>query len=176
MSGDSFTNHDCNSAGQEHNPRSRTALARPGRTMHHGAEQMDRISPRIRSALMGQVRRANTKPEFVVRRLLHALGLRFRLHRPDLPGRPDIVLPRWKTVIFVHGCFWHRHRHCKRTTTPAANKAFWLRKFAQNQRRDRRNQKDLHDLGWRVLVVWECETAEPDRLRNRLTAELTSKP
>jgi DNA mismatch endonuclease (patch repair protein) len=125
---------------------------------------------------MAQVRRTDTKPEFNVRRLLHRMGLRFRLHRKELPGRPDIVLPKWRTVIFVHGCFWHRHRGCRRTTTPEANRDFWLRKFAQNKLRDRRNQKDLRAQGWRVLVVWECETSQPDRLRERLSAELGLSP
>jgi DNA mismatch endonuclease (patch repair protein) len=121
---------------------------------------------------MSQVRRTNTRPEFVVRRLLHALGLRFRLYRKDLPGRPDIVLPRWKTAIFVHGCFWHRHARCIKTTTPSANRDFWLTKFAQNRRRDRRNQQDLRALGWRVLIVWECETGQPEKLGKRLQSEL----
>jgi DNA mismatch endonuclease (patch repair protein) len=132
---------------------------------------MDRISQPRRSALMARVRGKNTGPEHVVRRLLHRLGLRFRLHRKGLPGRPDIVLPKWKTAIFVHGCFWHRHAGCVRTTTPDANRAFWLEKFAQNKQRDRRNKKALRKRGWRVVVIWECETCRPDRLKDRLMAQ-----
>lgn len=133
---------------------------------------MDRINQQRRSALMGQVRRADTGPELIVRRLLHSMGLRFRLHRAELPGRPDIVLPKRKIVLFVHGCFWHRHSRCRKATTPEANQTFWLRKFAQNKRRDQRNQRDLRRLGWRVIVVWECETRQRDQLQDRLAQEL----
>ena len=99
----------------------------------------------------------DTKPEIAVRRALHALGFRFRLHRKDLPGSPDIVLPKYKVAILVHGCFWHRHRRCRYATTPAANKPFWEGKFADNVARDRRQLKSLRGLGWTVLVVWECQ-------------------
>jgi DNA mismatch endonuclease (patch repair protein) len=119
---------------------------------------------------MRQVRGKNTGPEMVVRRLLHRLGLRFRLHRRNLPGRPDLVLPRWATVIFVHGCFWHRHPRCKQSTTPASNRPFWLRKFRLNRQRDRRKQRELERQGWRVLIVWECETRQPEPLAARLAA------
>src|SRR5208283_218253 len=112
------------------------------------SENVDRISRESRSALMRAVRGKDTKPEVRVRRVLHHMGLRFRLHRGDLPGRPDIVLPRWKLVIFVHGCFWHRHAGCKKTTTPAANHAFWQNKFEQNRKRDRRKCRQLRQCGW----------------------------
>ena len=102
----------------------------------------------------------NTAPELVVRRALHAQGLRFRLHRKDLPGTPDIVLPRFKVAIFVHGCFWHRHRHCKLTASPTTNPHFWTRKFTANKLRDRLAAAALRRAEWRVIVVWECEKRE----------------
>src|SRR5690606_19657417 len=107
---------------------------------------------------MGRIRGRDTIPERRVRSLLHRLGYRFRLHRRDLPGRPDIVLPRHKTVILVHGCFWHRHPGCGNCTTPTANQEFWLSKFDANVKRDRHSIQALRDLGWKVIVVWECET------------------
>src|SRR5579859_3891243 len=117
---------------------------------------------------MSKVRARNTRPEIAVRRILHGLGYRFRLHRVDLPGKPDIVLPRHKTVIFVHGCFWHRHANCKKTTTPELNQEFWLAKFDANKRRDRRVRAALRRAQWRVLVIWECETNDLQRLTSRL--------
>jgi len=129
---------------------------------------MDRLPAAARSKLMSCVRRRDTRPEIVVRRLLHGLGLRFRLQRADLPGRPDIVLVRRRTAIFVHGCFWHRHRGCRRTTTPATRREFWLEKFRANRSRDGRNQRALEALGWRVVVVWECETLAIEQLEARL--------
>lgn len=117
---------------------------------------------------MRAVRGRNTRPEIAVRRLLHRMGLRFRLHDNSMPGRPDIVLPRWRTVVFVHGCFWHRHAGCGKATNPEANRAFWMDKFNQNRARDRRNRRQLRRLGWNVIVVWECETGRLDRLEARL--------
>jgi DNA mismatch endonuclease (patch repair protein) len=107
---------------------------------------------------MAKVRRTNTRPERVVRSLLHRLGYRFRLHRKDLPGTPDIVLPKYRIAIFVHGCFWHRHYRCKKTTKPAHNAAFWEAKFDANRTRDRRKAAALRRAGWKVIVLWECET------------------
>ena len=121
------------------------------------------VSPE-RSRNMAAIRGKNTAPELAVRRILHAMGLRFRLHRKDLPGRPDIVLPRHRTVVFVHGCFWHRHEGCSYTTTPKTRQEFWQAKFDGNVARDRRNQADLVQLSWRVLVVWECELRKPPLL------------
>ncbi|MBX9678932.1 MAG: DNA mismatch endonuclease Vsr [Gemmataceae bacterium] len=129
---------------------------------------MDRITPEERSALMSQVRGSHTGPEIAVRRLLHGLGLRFRLHRRDLPGRPDIVLPGRRAVVFVHGCFWHRHPNCKRATTPASNHAYWSKKFRRNVERDAEAKLALRRLKWRMLVVWECELKNPEKLRRRL--------
>ena len=117
-----------------------------------------------RSELMRRVRGKDTTPERAVRRVAHALGYRFRLHRRDLPGTPDLVFPRLRRAIFVHGCFWHRHEGCARTTTPKTRAAYWREKFEQNIRRDRRNLAALRRLGWSVLVVWECQTFERTEL------------
>lgn len=127
---------------------------------------------RTRSEIMRAVPRRDTAPELAVRRLLHSLGLRFRLHRKDLPGTPDIVLPRHRTVLFVHGCYWHRHGGCRFSTDPKSNSAFWEAKFASNIERDARKTRELEALGWRVLVVWGCETRNLESLRNRLSSEL----
>lgn len=124
----------------------------------------------LRSRIMRAVRRENTTPELTVRRILHSLGLRFRLHRKDLPGTPDIVLPRHRTAIFVHGCFWHRHEGCSLASTPKTRADFWRAKFEQNVRRDHRNVNALLDRGWQVLTVWECEARRADELRARLAA------
>ena len=122
----------------------------------------------VRSRNMAAIRGKDTAPELAVRRILHAMGLRFRLHRKDLPGRPDIVLPKHRTVVFVHGCFWHRHKDCRHTTTPKTRQEFWQTKFASNVERDRRNRTDLQQLGWRVIVVWECELRQPSDFKERL--------
>jgi len=118
----------------------------------------DTFTPEERSRIMSKVRSKDTKPEKVVRSLLHKSGFRFRLHRDDLPGRPDIVLPKHQKVIFVHGCFWHGHEGCKRSSRPESNVEYWDKKLDRNIERDRRNRRDLRRLGWKVLVVWECET------------------
>lgn len=116
-----------------------------------------------RRALMARVRGKDTKPELVVRRHLHSAGYRFRLHRKDLPGTPDIVLPHYRLAIFVHGCFWHRHSGRPRATSPRTREQFWAKKFAANVARDQRNQAELAERGWRVMVIWECE------IRNKQT-------
>jgi DNA mismatch endonuclease (patch repair protein) len=130
----------------------------------------DRLSPEARSEHMRRIRGKNTAPEMLVRRGLHAMGLRFRVHRADLPGHPDIVLPKWRTVIFVHGCFWHRHKGCARATMPSTRQEFWTAKFARTVERDAEQEAALRALSWRVEVIWECETRKPDRLRLRLAA------
>lgn len=117
----------------------------------------DRLSPERRSALMARIKSKDTVPEKIVRFWLHRHGYRFRLHRKDLPGCPDIVLPKYRTVVFVHGCFWHRHEDCKRTSMPEDNREFWEAKFARTVKRDRQAQDALSASGWRVFVVWECE-------------------
>ena len=117
-----------------------------------------------RSALMRRVRGKDTAPEHSVRRAAHALGYRFRLHRRDLPGTPDLTFPRLRKILFVHGCFWHRHEGCRRTTWPKTRAVYWRRKFEENVERDRRNVAELRALGWEVLVVWECETFDWEKL------------
>lgn len=109
-----------------------------------------------RTYCMSRIQGKNTKPEIAVRRYLHGQGFRFRLHRKDLPGKPDLVLPRYRLVIFVHGCFWHRHQGCFYATSPATRKEFWRNKLDGNVKRDHRQQKALIEQGWRVLVIWEC--------------------
>ncbi|MGR9475920.1 very short patch repair endonuclease [Rhizobium leguminosarum] len=118
----------------------------------------DIVSPETRSRMMSGIRGKNTSPELLVRRLLHRMGFRFRLHLKDLPGKPDIVLPKHRAVIFVNGCFWHRHPGCKYATTPTSNKEFWEAKFAANTSRDATNYEALARSGWRVAIVWECAT------------------
>src|SRR4051794_18051471 len=124
---------------------------------------MDSLSPEARSALMARVGRKDTEPELAVRCFLHSTGLRYRLPVASLPGTPDIVLPRYRSVVFVHGCFWHRHNGCPHTRTPKSNVAFWESKFARNVQRDQRTSRKLRALGWRVFVVWGCDIS-PRRL------------
>lgn len=112
---------------------------------------------------------ANTRPEIRVRKALHALGYRFRLHRKDLPGKPDVVLPRHKLVIFVHGCFWHQHSGCYLASKPKNREEFWKAKFAANALRDKKNQLALEELGWRVEVIWECQTLDSEALDEALS-------
>jgi DNA mismatch endonuclease, patch repair protein len=129
---------------------------------------MDTLTPEQRSERMRRVRQRGTRPELAVRRELHAMGFRFRLHRRDLPGRPDIVLPGRRAAIFVHGCFWHRHPGCSRTTTPKTRADYWLPKFAENEARDAKAIAALSAGDWQVRVVWECETLERELLQRSL--------
>ncbi len=134
---------------------------------------MDIWSKKKRSEVMGRIRGKDTKPELLARSLLHRAGLRFSLQRKELQGRPDIVLPKYKTVIFVHGCFWHRHKGCPVTSMPKSRSDFWQTKFKTNVARDRRNRKMLEKQGWRVMVVWECEVMrDPHAVLKRLLAEV----
>ena len=110
---------------------------------------------------MSGIRGKDTRPEMLVRRYLHACGLRFRLHLGGLPGHPDLVFPRYRTVVFVHGCFWHRHTGCRLATTPATRAEFWAGKFARNVARDQSDAAALTAMGWQVLTIWECETRDP---------------
>lgn len=125
---------------------------------------------------MSRIRGKDTKPEILVRRGLHASGYRFRLHRRDLPGSPDLVLPRHHTVIFVHGCFWHAHADCKNFRIPRSRTAFWQEKLMGNKERDARNTRALLEMGWRLLVVWECATRQKNtaKLINNITLWLQS--
>jgi DNA mismatch endonuclease (patch repair protein) len=131
----------------------------------------DIVSVATRSRMMSGIRGRDTKPELAVRRFLHSHGLRYRLHARELPGRPDIVLPRHRTVVCVHGCCWHRHEGCRFAYRPKSRQEFWEPKLDGNAARDARDQQRLRDLGWRVEVVWECEV-EPERLA-RLARDIT---
>lgn len=117
----------------------------------------------------------NTKPEILVRKVLHAMGYRFRLHVKELPGKPDIVLPKYKTVIFVNGCFWHRHEGCKYASTPTTNIDFWNAKFAENVARDKKKCQEIQEKGWQVIVIWTCEINNTAALGERLKMLLESK-
>jgi DNA mismatch endonuclease, patch repair protein len=121
-----------------------------------------------RSYNMSRIRSADTKPEMVVRSLMHRLGYRFRLHRRDMPGRPDIVLPRHRKVVLVHGCFWHSHGCSVGGTGPKSNRGYWQPKLERNIARDRDNQQKLADQGWSILVVWECWTRDKETLKEQL--------
>lgn len=136
---------------------------------------MDRLSTTQRSNNMSRIGSKDTEPELAVRCTLHKLGYRFRLHRRDLPGTPDIVLPKHRMVIFVHGCFWHRHRNCRLSYKPKSNRAFWQHKFIANVARDHRVRQQLRRLGWCVRVVWECQTNSPDSLASKLRAMLVTQ-
>ena len=129
---------------------------------------MDRLSPQRRSWNMSRIRARDTKPELIVRSFLHRRGVRFRLHRAGLPGRPDIVLATSRITIFVHGCFWHRHANCRFAYTPKSNLPFWEDKFAKNVERDKRVLRALRALGWRVVVVWACQASDRDLLERKI--------
>lgn len=135
---------------------------------------MDAISPEKRSRIMAANKSRNTKPELAVRRILHAMGFRFRLHRKDLPGCPDVVLPKYKTVILINGCFWHQHTGCKLASKPSTRQDFWEAKLSRNVERDSENIAKLTALGWRVIVVWECELKKTSDLTERLVTSLKS--
>jgi DNA mismatch endonuclease (patch repair protein) len=132
----------------------------------------DRLTPERRSALMSRVRSKNTTPERVVRRIAHALGYRFRLHRTDLPGTPDLVFPSRRKAVFVHGCFWHRHPGCRKATTPKSRIEFWLAKFARNVERDEEIRTRLGQLGWGAFTIWECETKQTEIIAAKLAGFL----
>ncbi len=129
---------------------------------------MDTFTPSERSRIMRQVHSRNTQPELAVRSLVHRLGFRFTLHRRDLPGNPDLVFPARRRIIFVHGCFWHGHRCRAGRNRPASNTGYWIPKLDRNRRRDRINRRLLARLGWRTLVVWECELKRQPRLEARI--------
>jgi DNA mismatch endonuclease (patch repair protein) len=135
---------------------------------------MDTLNPKRRSEVMARIRSKDTAPEIAVRKMLHSMGFRFRLHSKDLPGKPDIVLAKYKTVILVHGCFWHRHPHCKYAYVPKSRTEFWQKKFEYNQARDLKVRAALLEMGWHCCVVWECETFDREKLRERLVACLCS--
>jgi DNA mismatch endonuclease (patch repair protein) len=128
----------------------------------------DLVSASVRSRIMSSVKQRHTKPEMVVRSLLHRLGYRFRLHQKDLPGSPDIILPKYRTAIFVHGCFWHQHGNCGKSRRPSSNQEYWNKKLDENISRDKRKEGELSQLGWRVVIVWQCETSQVESLSEKL--------
>jgi DNA mismatch endonuclease, patch repair protein len=142
---------------------------------------VDHLTTEQRSWNMSRIRSKNTKPELRLRSMLHNMGYRFRLNgkvakrlhpKGVLPGKPDIVLSKYRTIFFVHGCFWHHHNGCKGATIPKTRTEWWLAKFARNVERDRENSTELQKLGWNVITVWECELKNPDKVRERITVEL----
>ena len=132
----------------------------------------DIVDSKRRSAMMARIRDRDTTPELAVRRIAHRMGLRFRLHRKNLPGRPDLVFPKHRLAVFVHGCFWHRHQGCRFASNPKSRVAFWKEKFAANVDRDARQQAALKELGWSVLVIWECESRNERAVERRLAASV----
>lgn len=129
---------------------------------------MDNLSPAGRSEVMARVHSTDTRPEMLVRKLVYALGYRYRLHVRDLPGRPDMVFRNRAKVIFIHGCFWHRHARCALARLPKSRLDFWLPKLEGNRKRDERNKRELQRMGWKVLTVWECQLNRPARLADRV--------
>jgi DNA mismatch endonuclease (patch repair protein) len=128
----------------------------------------DHVDRKKRSLIMAAVRSEDTGPEMAIRRIIHGLGYRYRLHDGMLPGRPDLVFPSRRKVIFVHGCFWHRHAKCRYATSPKTRQEFWEAKFASNVSRDRRSKQELKRMDWAVLTVWQCELKKPGKLTERL--------
>jgi len=133
---------------------------------------VDVFNEEKRSWIMSRVKNKDTKPEIIVRSIVHRLGYRFRKNNLNLPGRPDIVLTRHRKLIFVHGCFWHGHRQCKRSSRPTTNKMFWAKKLDENILRDKHNNKALKSLGWKTLIVWECQIKNQDKLLSKLESFL----
>lgn len=128
----------------------------------------DNLTLEQRKRTMASVKSKDTTPEKKVRSLVHSLGFRYRLHRKDLPGNPDLVFPRLKKIIFVHGCFWHGHDDCQAAERPASNKSYWNQKLDKNKKRDKENQKKLHSLGWQYLIVWECQMKDSTSLKRKI--------
>ena len=135
---------------------------------------MDVFTKKKRSWIMSRVAGRNTQPEIIVRKRIHRMGYRFRLYEKKLPGNPDIVLPRHKKVIFVHGCFWHQHKNCGRSKRPSTNKEFWDKKLDRTIERDRKNKRLLKELGWCVLTVWQCQTHDIKSLDQQLSKFLNT--
>ncbi len=131
----------------------------------------------VRSYNMSQIKCKDTKPELMVRRFLHSRGMRYRVHSKDLPGKPDLILKKYHTVVFIHGCFWHGHEGCNYFTIPKTNTEWWLTKISQNKHRDQKSIKKLESSGWKVIIIWECELREPLRMRtlNQLLDEISSR-
>ena len=137
---------------------------------------MRRLTPEVRLRVMRSIRKTDTRPEMAVRRIVHGLGFRYRLHVRGLPGNPDIVLPRWRKIIQVHGCFWHQHTGCRLARLPRSRPEYWIPKLARNQERDALSVRALEALGWSVLVIWECQTESTAQLTRTLAAFLDGQP
>jgi DNA mismatch endonuclease, patch repair protein len=135
---------------------------------------VDHVEPRKRSLIMAAVHSKNTGPELAVRKIVHGLGYRYRLNVDALPGKPDLVFRSRRKVVFVHGCFWHRHRSCRYASSPTTRKEFWEAKFAANVARDRRTLRSLRRMGWGAITVWQCELKKPERLMRRLNEFLSN--
>jgi DNA mismatch endonuclease (patch repair protein) len=135
----------------------------------------DKLSVKRRSWNMSRIRSRDTNPELVVRRALHKLGYRYRLHRRDIAGKPDITLPKYRIAIFVHGCFWHQHTGCIDCSDPKTNTKYWRPKLLANVQRDRKYRRRLRRIGWTPIVIWECQTKRAEQLRDRLERKLNSK-
>ena len=129
---------------------------------------VDKLTKEHRSWVMSRIRSRDTKPELIVRSMLHRCGYRFSLRKNDLPGKPDVVMPKHNTIIFIHGCFWHQHKNCKNARRPKENKSYWLPKLEANRNRDAENLKTLNELGWECLVVWECELKQEEKIKKVL--------
>lgn len=136
----------------------------------------DKLTPARRSANMRAIRSKDMKPELLVRKLVHSLGYRFRLHRKDLPGKPDLVFLGRRKVIFVHGCFWHQHAGCREGRIPGSNQDYWRPKLERNQQRDRLHIENLQQLGWQVMIIWECETRDRAKLAQDVCEFLDGTP
>jgi DNA mismatch endonuclease (patch repair protein) len=134
----------------------------------------DHVNPERRSFIMSSVQSKHTKPEMAIRSLVHGRGFRYRLHVATLPGKPDLVFPARRKIILVHGCFWHRHKRCRYATSPKTRTEFWQNKFCANVDRDRRTTRKLRAMGWAILVVWQCELKNPERLSKRIDDFLSS--
>jgi len=132
----------------------------------------DNLTPEQRKKAMSRVQQQNTKPEKIVRSLLHRLGFRFRKNVSSLMGKPDIVLPKYKTIIFVHGCFWHQHKGCRKANRPTSNIEFWNNKLDKNVKRDKQTEAELKSLGWNILIVWTCEMKDKELLIEKLKNSL----
>ena len=136
---------------------------------------MDHLTVAERSRNMSKIRSKNTLPEMAVRSLLHKNGYRFRLHRKDLPGTPDIFLPKYNTVIFVNGCFWHQHKKCKKATVPKTNSSYWIPKFKKNVDRFEKSKRDLKKLKFEIVIIWECETRDTRKVLKRFESKIQRK-
>lgn len=121
---------------------------------------------------MSLIKAKNTRPEVIVRSIVHRLGFRFGLHKNDLPGKPDIVLRKYNTAIFINGCFWHQHKNCKRANIPKSNRKYWIPKLERNLKRDRINIRDLKKEGWKIIILWECQTRDPENLKLKIINKL----